>query len=366
MFNWNIYNGNLTWLEKNTIYLTEHGSIAYGTNLPTSDLDLRGICVAPKEYYLGFNMRFEQVDQHEPDLTIFDIRKFFALAADCNPNALEIIFTDPEHHLIETPVVRKLLENREAFLSQKVKYTLSGYAHSQLKRIKLHRNYLLHPCETPPTRAEFGLPERTTIPADQLEAAKAAIKKQLDAWSWHELEDVSPSSRLAIQEEFERRLLEITQWSWEDLEENTYIAATKNLGYDTNFIELLDRERRYTAKHREYKQYQDWKKNRNPARAAMEEKFGFDGKHALHLSRLTRMCKELLSEGKLIVKRPDAEELLAIRHGAWTFDQLMDWFEQQQVEIEALVKTTKLPHHADRAKLNSLCMEIIEEHYSSL
>jgi uncharacterized protein len=215
MFNWKTYTGNLKWLPSNTIYLSRFGSHAYGTNIPTSDLDLRGICVAPKEYYLGFNLKFEQADQKEPDFTVFDIKKFFALAADCNPNALEIIFTEPEDHIIETPVALKLLEKRDLFLSQRAKYSLAGYAHAQMRRILTHRGYLLHPCEVPPTRAEFGLPERTVIPADQLEAAKAAIKKRLDGWSWHELEDVGQDTRLAIQEEFEKRLLDITQWSWE-------------------------------------------------------------------------------------------------------------------------------------------------------
>jgi hypothetical protein len=36
------YKGNLTWLPKSVIYLTRHGSHAYGTSLPESDVDIRG------------------------------------------------------------------------------------------------------------------------------------------------------------------------------------------------------------------------------------------------------------------------------------------------------------------------------------
>src|SRR5271170_2373841 len=90
-FDWSIYTGNLTWLPERTIYMTVHGSRAYGTNLPTSDTDIRGVCIAPKEFYLGFLSDFEQAVQEPPldDLTVYDIRKFLSLAVESNPNVIE-------------------------------------------------------------------------------------------------------------------------------------------------------------------------------------------------------------------------------------------------------------------------------------
>jgi len=275
-FDWKQYKGNLTWLPERTIYLTRHGSHAYGTNLPSSDLDLRGVAIAPAAYYHGFLQTFDQAVQKEPDLTIFEIRKFLGLAADCNPNVLEILYTDPSDHLLVTPLAEKLFEHRDEFLSQKAKHTFSGYATSQLKRINLHYRWLKNPPTGAPSRADFGLPERTVIPGDQLAAAEAAIRKQLDEWSWHELEGVDPSVRQAVKDEFFRRLTEITQWSWDQMDEKVWLSAARTLGYDTNFIELLDMERRYTARLREWQQYNDWKKNRNPDRAKLEEQFGYD------------------------------------------------------------------------------------------
>jgi uncharacterized protein len=95
-------------------------------------------------------------------------------------------------------------------------------------------------------------------------------------------------------------------------------------------------------------------------RAAMEAKFGFDGKHASHLVRLSRCCKELMTDGILRVRRLDAEELLAIRHGAWTFDELMEWFDKQTKEIDALYDKSKLPKIPNMAKINNLCIEMVE------
>ena len=32
---------NCSWIKNNIIYLVEHGSVAYGTNVPGSDIDLK-------------------------------------------------------------------------------------------------------------------------------------------------------------------------------------------------------------------------------------------------------------------------------------------------------------------------------------
>jgi uncharacterized protein len=361
-FDWSQYRGNLKWLPERTLYLTVHGSRCYGTSLPTSDIDIRGIAVAPMEYYLGVSKTFEQAVQNEPiDLTIFDIRKFFKLAMDANPNALEILFTDPSDHLHTHWLMRKLFEARNMFLSRKTLHTFSGYSKSQLRRIQGHYRWLSNPPKAPPTRAEFGLPERTVIPADQLAAAQAAIKKQVDSWSWQDLENLDPSTRLMIQQEFERRLVEITQWHWSDQEARVWNSAARTIGLDENFIRLLDIERQYTARLKEWQQYQDWKKNRNPARAELEEKYGYDAKHAMHLVRLLRMCKELLTEGVVRVKRPDAEELLSIRAGAWTYEQLIEYSDKEDAYLHEIVKNSPLPNQPDREGLDTLCAEIIQE-----
>lgn len=49
------YRGNHTWLKDRTVFLTKHGSHAYGTNGPGSDLDIKGVFMAPTPYVLGFD-----------------------------------------------------------------------------------------------------------------------------------------------------------------------------------------------------------------------------------------------------------------------------------------------------------------------
>lgn len=350
------YRGNLPWLTDRTILLVTHGSHAYGLNTPTSDIDLKGVAIPPREYFLGFSSRFEQAEGKDPyDLVIYEIRKFFNLAAECNPNIIEVLWADESTFRVLTPLGRRLVDARERFLSRKARFTFSGYAHAQLKRIQLHHRWLKTPPTHAPTRGEFGLPERTLIPADQLAAAQAAIQKKLDRWNLDDLSGVDPATRIAIQGAMAAQLAEI-QVSAGDLWRN----AARTLGQDENFILLLDRERQYTARQREWEQYQSWKTNRNPKRAEMEEKYGYDCKHGMHLVRLMKMCKEIMETGKVQVRRPDREELLAIRNGAWSYERLLAWAEAAEKEMDALYPSSPLPHSPDRKALDALCVEMVE------
>jgi len=350
------YCGNLTWLEHGLVLLVTHGSHAYGLNTPTSDVDIKGIAVPPREYFLGFASGFEQAESHGPDMVVYDIRKFFRLAAECNPNIIEVLWCDESDHRVVTAAGRRLIDARELFLSKKAKHTFCGYAVAQLKRIKTHRRWIMLPAKAPPTRADFGLPERTVIPADQLEAAQSAIAKKLTTWNLEDMSGLEPAVRIEIQNSMAEMMAEMQLTA-----DAQYAAAARSIGYDENFLRLLDLERQYKARKTEWEQYQNWIKTRNPARAAIEAKWGFDLKHAMHLVRLMRMAREILETGKVIVKRPDREELLAIRNGAWSYEQLVEWAERQDAELQEVYKTSPLRNTADRASLDKLCIAIVEE-----
>ena len=359
-----LYNTNLDWVKNNTIYLTIHGSHSYGTNITTSDTDYRGIVIPPKEYYLGFKSISDTYVQNEPDLSLFELKKFIKLAIENNPNVLEILFTDERHHLYVHKLGEKILNAKHEFLSKKCKNTFCGYAVSQLKRLQRHYRWIHNPPQQPPTRFECSLPEKPSIAKNQMEAINSAIKKQIDKWNWHELENVDNSTRIAIQTQFETNLCEIMQWHWVDVDDKVWESAAHQIGLESNVIEILKQEKIYTSKLKEWNQYQDWIKNRNPVRAEMEKESGYDRKHGMHLIRLQRMCKELLEAGQMNVHRPDAEELLSIRNGAWSYEDLMIHSEKLEKEINELYLTSKtLPEKIDEQKINKLCMEIIEESF---
>lgn len=348
------FEGAPSWLADRLILLVRQGSHAYGTAGEQSDVDLRGVALAPREVYLGYRQTFEQFEQSQPeDVVIYELRKLVRLGAECNPGIFEMLWVEDEDILAMQEAGQRLRQERRAFLSKKARFTFAGYARHQLQRLRNHRAWLLDPPKAPPTRGEFGLPERTVIPADQLAAAEAAIKKQLDRWQ-PTLPELDPGARQALLESWAALLEEMSLGARE-----RFISAGHGLGYDDNFLELLDRERQFEGKLKHWRQYQQWKKHRNPGRAALEAQFGYDTKHAMHLVRILRMGKELLATGEVKVRRPDAQELLSIRAGAWSFEELLTWAENQDRELDALLETTQLPNEPDHARLENLCKELI-------
>lgn len=360
-FDWSCYTGNLDWLKDRTIYMSVHGSMAYGTNLPTSDVDIRGVCVAPKEYYLGYDKNFEQAIQNNPDITIFELRKFIKLASNCNPNVLEVLYTDESDHLIKSHLGQKLLYIRDLFISKKAKATFQGYACAQMKRIELHRKYITNPITRKPERKEFGLPDKNLIPKDQFDAANALIESKLNNWRLNCLTELEQDVRQNILDELEDIICEINNCNYKNLEDTLWLKACNAVGFESNFIEYIKQEKLYSTKLKEWKNYQEWLKNRNPLRAELETKYHYDCKHAMHLIRLLLMCDEILSSGKVIVKRPDAEFLLEVRNGRFTIDELMDWVKNQEDKIKESFNKSKLPNSPNTKLIDCTCIDIIEQ-----
>lgn len=338
-FDW--YRGSLEWLPARTIFLTKAGSQAYGTNLPTSDLDIKGVAIPPKEYFLGYLQRFEQAESRDPvDAVVYDIRKFVALAADCNPNIIEVLFTDPSDWLVSRPPWDRLIEHRELFLSQKAQYTFSGYAMAQLKRIRTHRKWLLDPPKKHPDRRDFWLPEAPTLEKEQMGVVEARIRK---------LEDTLGGEGWTKDKVAER-------------DAGMVEAVAKEIDLNPKLIPIIIAERKYGSAMRNWVSYQKWKDERNPKRSELESKFGMDTKHAGHLVRLMRMAVEILRDGKVIVRRPDAQELLAVRNGEWAYDDLVAWAQKTETELIQIAAASPLPKAPNRKAIDAVVVGIVESY----
>lgn len=345
---------NNQWLHERTILYVLHGSRAYGTDRPDSDYDYKGVAVSPRVYRDGYLQRFEQQLIKEPDATIFDIRKFFKLAADCNPNIIEVLWSAPESIIHCTPAGALLLDHKEDFLSRKAVYTFSGYAMSQLKRIRSHKKWLLDPPTHQPARAEFGLAPNPEIPKHQRDAAMAAIRKRIDSWEL-DLRDMAASDKVDILTKIRESLAEMSI-----ARDVKFAAAARLIGFDENLIDILERERQFKEAIKNWQQYNDWSTKRNAKRAKLEADYGYDTKHGMHLVRLMRMCEEILRDGVVVVRRPDADELSAIRNGAWSYEQLLDYASTQEAHLLELAKTSSLPKKPNHKKLDALCCELTE------
>lgn len=124
------------YLGDNIILLALGGSRAYGTNLPESDIDVRGIAINPSKQIFGLEGDFEQVVETNTDTTIYSLNKMVKLLTNCNPNTIEILGCRPEDYLYITPYGQAILDNRKNFLSIRAIDTFGGYARAQYNRLE--------------------------------------------------------------------------------------------------------------------------------------------------------------------------------------------------------------------------------------
>ena len=323
------------------------GSHAYGTALPTSDTDYRGIfCADPINILTPWYTVKEVEDTNEEDTKYYELSHFMKLCVDCNPNIVETLWIDESDVITSSPAYEFLREHRSEFLSSKIAFTTSGYALAQLKRIKGHNKWINNPQPVePPRQIDF-------VSLVQNFMTKKMFKINMEEYrSGYRLIPYGHDIYGLVKDWSDRCTYS------DDFTLNTVYEPDLNDELVPLAIVKFNKEEYKQAKEK-HAQYWTWKNNRNEARSELEEQFGYDTKHAMHLVRLLRMGKEALEEGVLKVKRPDAEELLAIRDGAWTYDQCVEYAEEMDRTIrETLYLKTDLPKRPNLQRTAELLME---------
>ena len=114
------------------------GSIAYGTDRPDSDIDIRGIVGVEKDIACGLSRDWETTVFSETDTVMYSYKKAFAMLMKGNPDALALIGQDPGDYLYLSELGRQLVEDHTMFLGAKAVYdSFIGYSDSQMKRLQL-------------------------------------------------------------------------------------------------------------------------------------------------------------------------------------------------------------------------------------
>ena len=117
---------------------------------------------------------------------------------------------------------------------------------------------------------------------------------------------------------------------------------------------------------KDYTGYWKWVKDRNAARYQQNIEHGknYDSKNMMHTFRLLDMGIEILRTGKIIVKRPNREELLAIRRGEWLYDDLLEKADEKMEELKKAYSESNLPEESDKEKVEALVVRLREIVYA--
>lgn len=343
--------------EKNCLIRVVAGSHAYGTNIEGSDWDERGIFTdIMQRITLPFE-KIEQVQFSEDDKVYFELSKFMPLLLSQNPNVIELLWTEESDVLYKNEMGQLLIDNRHEFLSVKVKDSYVGYATSQLNRIKGHNKWINNP-----------QPEREPLQSDFMSVVwnysnNQAYNKKVPTDGYIALSIGDNNYSLWNVNNFN-----INKKSWisnsgvpNPINKEEFVKINKdNLSPD---LIVKVNKSLYESHHTNWKMYWKWKNNRNEKRAILEEQYGYDVKHAMHLIRLLRSGLDILEHGIVPVKRNDAQYLLDIRKGKYTYDEIIQESERLKDKISIVCEKTKLPNEANTELAKEIMLEIYKNQW---
>ncbi|MFC5718940.1 DNA polymerase beta superfamily protein [Streptomyces gamaensis] len=125
-------------VERHTILSVVAGSRAFGLSTAASDVDRRGVYVAPTADFWRMVKPPAHVEGPLPEQFSWEVERFCELALSGNPNILEVLHSP----LVEqcSGLGAELRELAPAFLSRKVHATFGRYAGAQFTRAANHRD----------------------------------------------------------------------------------------------------------------------------------------------------------------------------------------------------------------------------------
>lgn len=358
------------------LYLVVRGSHAYGTNLPTSDTDYAGVFVQNLDSILGMSY-VEQVNDDNNDTVIYELRRFLELLAKNNPTILELLNTPEDCVIYKDPAFDVIFENRDKFLTKVCSQSFGGYAVAQIKKAKGQDKKQNWEKEKV-TRKEvldfvYVVEGEKSIPwkewcdgrFDEKFCGVVNVPNARDTYAlFYDMDahmafsELVPESSREVYKNTRKEMGLPMGLGYKGLVkvgegDNASISNSLRLSSipkgEKPICNIIYNKDGYTQHCKDYKSYQTWLEERNEQRWVDVKTHGqkIDGKNMMHCRRLMDMAREI-AEGKgIIVRRPNAQELIDIRQGKIDLQSLIDHVEDEIKSVDELYKNSTLPDSVD-------------------
>ncbi|GAB2792885.1 putative nucleotidyltransferase [Hymenobacter luteus] len=353
---------DIAYLRRHNLILLEavSGSRAYGTDLPHSDTDLKGVFILPERDFYGLDY-VPQVANATNDEVFYELRRFVELLLKNNPTALEILGTPPDCIRYQHPLFAAF--RAEDFLSKLCRQTFAEYAVAQIRKAQGLNKKINNP--EPPARKSVldfcyvtvgagAQPVEQWLARQGLQAAQCGLAKVSHLTDLYALfVDADPAAPKGY-----RGLLRDAETS------NDVLLSAVPKG-EVPVAYLSFNRNGYSTYYRVYKEYWDWVARRNAERYENTVQHGknYDAKNMLHVFRLLRTALEIATTGQLHVRRPDRDYLLRIRKGEFEYTELVADAEKLVQQVDAAFAVATLPEAPDRARTENLLIELRRRFY---
>jgi predicted nucleotidyltransferase len=379
------------------LFETIVGSQAYGTQTPTSDEDHKFVYILPMDNILGTGY-VEQLNVTK-DITGWEIKRFLELMGSNNPTVLELLNSPEDCIISKHPLFDIILERKEDFITKICKDSFGGYARQQIKKAKglnkkqnwekdkVVRKDLLDFCyviegekSIPWKKWNSGTYDEKFIGAVNVPNARDVYALYYDKTA-HMIHssDIDENTR----ETYKKVLKEagkpmglgykgLVNIGHEDEDGKINYGISNQLRLSSipkgekTICTIVFNKDGYSEHCKDYREYQEWLENRNEARYVETQEHGqrIDGKNMMHCMRLIRMATEI-GEGKGVqVRRPDAQELLAIRRGEVDLDSLIDIADKAIENMDNIFENSNLPNKVSKDLVDTLLITIRKEFYN--
>lgn len=311
------------------------GSHLYGTNTPSSDLDIKAVYIPSRadillQWVKPVITRNTKVDkaaknsENDTDFEAYSLQKFLHLVSEGSTVALDMLFAN-ESAFLKQPdwLWREIQENTDKLITRRCT-AFVGYCRQQANK--------------------YG------IKGSRMAAARVIVE-----WLESALAEFGTTAKLEL---IYRKLDQLA-------EGHEHIAIEEIPSANGNAIKHLvvcNRKAPYTATIKfAYGVYKALFDEYGQRSLAAERNEGVDWKALSHAVRVGNQAVELLETGRITFPRPEAAHLVNIKTGKLLYADVASEIETLLVEVESVALKSKLPDEPDKTWIDGFVLDAYAE-----